>query len=411
MLNRIKEKYRLNTCVGVSLRQDSAGLSIRCCKVKLEKDQLEIEYTWEVDDWELIANNKYKDTPIALHLDSRQILIKETAPMDLDEERLKSIFPSYDGDRFYHGQLQGESKQWVAFVRKDYIVEMIDRFAVSGYQVIKVFIGPFVLDAILGQINSYGDAYTFDGHSIRIGAENKQWQEYRYGQEFESRFGLKIGDHPIRPQYVTAYATAFSTLMEGYFPEYGLLIPEVEEQRQSWLEKQKFNVNLLILGAVFFLLLLANTFLFSYYYQENMALGDRVSSQQNTVQDLGKLEGGIKGNEQLLTELGWNGGVSKAWLLDQIGYSIRQFTQISLAQIQVNPQSKGQGNTVIQQADQIIIKGNSPTLEMLNLWLRELKNNPWIAKVSIEEYGNSRQDETMDAFTIKINYNDKVEGN
>ncbi|MNK17297.1 hypothetical protein D3C87_354840 [compost metagenome] len=411
MLNRIKEKYRLHTCVGISLRQDSAGLSIRCCKVKLEKDQLEIEDTWEVDDWELIANNKYKDTPVALHLDSRQILIKETAPMDLDEERLKSIFPSYDADRFYHGQLQGESKQWVAFVRKDYIVEMIDRFAVSGYQVIKVFIGPFVLDAILGQINSYDDAYTFDWHSIRIGAENKQWQQYRYGQEFESRFALKIGDHPIKAQYVTAYATAFSTLMADYIPEYGLLIPEVEEQRQSWLEKQKFNVNLLILVAVFFLLLLVNTFLFSYYYQENMALGDRVSSQQSTVQDLGKLEEAIKSNEQLLAELGWNGGVSKAWLLDQIGYSIRQFTQISLAQIQVNPQSKGLGNTVIQQADQIIIKGNSPTLEMLNLWLRELKNNPWIAKVSIEEYGNKQQDETMDAFTIKINYNDKVEGN
>ncbi|WP_333888912.1 hypothetical protein [Sphingobacterium siyangense] len=411
MLNRIKEKYRLNTCIGVSLRQDSAGLSIRLCKVKVEKDQLEIEDTWVVDDWELITNNKYKDTPVALHLDSRQILIKETAPMDLDEERLKSIFPSYDADRFYHGQLQGESKQWVAFVRKDYIVEMIDRFAVIGYQVIKVFIGPFVLDAILGQINSYGDAYTFDGHYIQISTENKQWQEYRYGQEFESRFALKIGDHPIKAHYVTAYASAFSTLMAGYVPEYGLLIPEVEEQRQSWLEKQKFKVNLLILVAVFFLLLLANTFLFSHYYQENRTLGDRVSNQQSTVQDLGKLEGGIKSNEQLLAELGWNGGVYKAWLLDQIGYSIRQFTQISLAQIEVNPQSKGLGNTVIQQADQIIIKGNSPTLEMLNLWLRELKNNPWIAKVSIEEYGNSRQDETMDAFTIKINYNDKVEGN
>lgn len=411
MLNRIKEKYRLNTCVGISLRQDSAGLSIRLCKVKLEKDQLEIEDTWEVDDWELVANNKYKDTPVALHLDARQILIKETAPMDLDEERLKTIFPSYDADRFYHGHLQGESKQWVAFVRKDYIVEMIDRFAVSEYQVIKVFIGPFVLDTILGQINSYGDAYTFDGHSIRISTEKKQWQEYRYEQEFESRFALKIGDHPIKAHYVTAYATAFSTLMADYVPEYGLLIPEVEEQRQSWLEKQKFNVNLVIIVAVFFLLLLVNTFLFSHYYQENRTLGDRVSSQQSTVQDLGKLEGGIKSNEQLLTELGWNGGVSKAWLLDQIGYSIRQFTQISLAQIQVNPQSKGQGNTVIQQADQIIIKGNSPTLEMLNLWLRELKNNPWIAMVSIEEYGNSRQDETMDAFTIKINYNDKVEGN
>ncbi|MGJ1404170.1 hypothetical protein ACR79N_00545 [Sphingobacterium siyangense] len=411
MLNRIKEKYRLNACLGISFRQDASSLSFRYCKVKLEKDQLEIEDTWEVDDWELITNNKYKDTPIALHLDSRQILIKETAPMDLDEERLKSIFPSYDADRFYHGQLQGESKQWVAFVRKDYIVEMIDRFAVCGYQVIKVFVGPFVLDAILGQINSYGDAYTFDGHSVNVSSEDKRWQDYRFGPEFESRFALKIGDHPIKAQYVTAYAVAFSALMAGYVPEYGLLIPEVEEQRQSWLEKQKFNVNLLIIIAVFFLLLLANTFLFSHYYQENMALEDRVSSQQSTVQDLGKLEGGIKSNEQLLAELGWNGGVSKAWLLDQIGYSIRQFMQISLAQIQVNPQSKGLGNTVIQQADQIIIKGNSPTLEMLNLWLRELKNNPWIAKVSIEEYGNKQQDETMDAFTIKINYNDKVEGN
>lgn len=411
MLNRIKEKYRLNTCVGVSLRQDYAGLSIRCCKVKLEKDQLEIEDTWEVDDWELLTGSKHKDIPVALHLDSRQILIKETALMDLDEERLKSIFPSYDAERFYYGQLQGETKQWIAFVRKDYIVEMIDRFAVSGYQVIKVFIGPFVLDAVLGQINSYGNAYTFDGHSIHVSGEDKRWQDYRFGPEFESRFALKIGDHPIKPQYLTAYATAFSALMADYIPEYGLLIPEVEEQRQSWLEKQKFKVNLLIIVAVFFLLLLVNTFLFSHYYQENMALGDRVSSQQSTVQDLGKLEGGIKSNEQLLAELGWNGGVSKAWLLDQIGYSIRQFTQISLAQIQVNPQSKGLGNTVIQQADQIIIKGSSPTLEMLNLWLRELKNNPWIAKVSIEEYGNKQQDETMDAFTIKINYNDKVEGN
>ncbi|MDR6735540.1 hypothetical protein [Sphingobacterium sp. 2149] len=411
MLNRIKEKYRLHTCVGISLRQDSAGLSIRCCKVKLEKDQLEIEETWEVDDWELLASNRYKDTPVALHLDSRQILIKETAPMDLDEERLKPIFPSYDVERFYHAQLQGESKQWVAFVRKDYIVEMLDRLMVSGYQVIKVFIGPFVLDAILGQINSYSDAYTFDGHSIHVSGEDKRWQDYRFGSEFESRFALKIGDHPIKPQYLTAYATAFSALMADYVPEYGLLIPEVEEQHQAWLEKQKFKVNLVILVAVFFVLLLVNTFLFSHYYQENMALGDRVSNQQSTVQDLGKLEGGIKSNEVLLTELGWNGGVSKAWLLDQIGYSIRQFTQISLTQIQVNPQSKGMGNTVIQQADQIIIKGSSPTLEMLNLWLRELKNNPWIANVSIEEYGNKQQDETMDAFTIKINYNDKVEGN
>jgi Tfp pilus assembly protein PilN len=411
MLGGIKAKYRLNSCVGISLRQEGESVSFRCCKVSLDKEQLEIDETWEMGDWELLANNKHLTIPVALHLEARQILIKEGPAVNLDGGELKSIFPSYDPSRFYFTQIQGEAISWVAFVRKDYIEEILNRFSSAGYQIIKVFIGPFLLDPILGQLNHYNGDYNFDKHAIRIHEENKLWQQYRWGDEFESRFALKIGDHPIKQHYVTAYAAAFSALMADYVSDYALEIPAVEEQRQLWLEKQKFKLNLIAIVSLLFLLLLINTILFSHYYGENQALVGRVSSQQSTVKDLGNLENGIKENEQLLAQLGWNGGVSKAWLLDQIGYTIRQYAQITLSQIQINPQSKGSGNTVLQQADQIVIKGNSPTLEMLNLWLRELKNNPWIVHVSIEEYGNKQQDETLDAFTIKINYNDQVEGN
>lgn len=411
MLARIKEKYRLNNCIGISLRQDGDTPSFRCCKVRLDKEQLEIDETWEIADWELLANGKNMDIPVALHLEAKQILIKESSGGGLEVDQLKTIFPSYDAARFYTIQMQGVATTWIAFVRRDYIAEILNRFSAAGYQVIKVFIGPFLLDNILAQLNSYNSEYSFDRHTIRIHEENKQWQQYRSGEEFESRFALKIADHPIKQQYISAYAAAFSTLMADYVSDYSLDIPAVEEQRQTWLEKQKFKINLIALTGLLFLLLLINTFLFSHYYQENQALEGKVSTQQSTVKDLGKLEDGIKENEQLLTELGWNGGVSKAWLLDQVAYTIRQYAQITLSQIQVNPQSKGLGNTIIQQADQIVIKGNSPTLEMLNLWLRELKNNSWITKVSIEEYGNKQQDDTIDAFTIKINYNDQVEGN
>lgn len=411
MLARIKEKYRLNDCIGISLRQEGDNLSFRCCKVHLDKEQLEIEETWEVNDWELLANTKHKSIPVALHLESRQILIKESLAIGLDEDQLKSVFPSYDISRFYTVQMSGEEKSWIVFVRRDYITEILDRFTAAGYEVIKVFIGPFLLDNILGQLNSYGSEYSFDRHAIHIHPENKKWLQYRSGDEFENRFALKIGDHPIKQQYLLAYATAFSTLMLDYVSDYSIQVAAVEEQRQTWLEKQQFKINLVALTGLLFLLLLINTFLFSHYYQENQALEGKVSTQQSTVKDLDKLEAGIKENENLLAELGWNGGVSKAWLLDQIGYTIRHYAQITLSQIQVNPQSKGLGNTVTQQADQLVVKGNSPTLEMLNLWLRELKNNPWIAKVSIEEYGNKQQDDTLDAFTIKITYNDQVEGN
>lgn len=411
MLARIKEKYRLNDCIGISLRQEGDKSSFRCCKVSLDKEQLEIDETWEITDWELIANSKHRSIPVALHLEARQILIKESSAIGLDEDQLKSVFPSYDASRFYTVQMSGESKSWIAFVRRDYITEILDRFSAAGYEVIKVFIGPFLLDNILGQLNSYSSEYSFDRHAIHIHPENKKWQQYRWGDEFENRFALKIGDHPIKQQYLLPYAAAFSTLMLDYVNDYSIQVAAVEEQRQTWLEKQRFKINLVALTGLLFLLLLINTFLFSHYYQENQALEGKVSTQQSTVKDLGKLEAGIKENEQLLSELGWNGGVSKAWLLDQIGYTIRHYAQITLSQIQINPQSKGLGNTVIQQADQLVVKGNSPTLEMLNLWLRELKNNPWITKVSIEEYGNKQQDDTLDAFTIKITYNDQVEGN
>ena len=411
MLARIKEKYRLNDCIGISLRQEGDNLSFRCCKVRLDKEQLEIDETWEITDWELIANSKHRSIPVALHLEARQILIKESSAIGLDEDQLKSVFPSYDASRFYTVQMSGESKSWIAFVRRDYITEILDRFSAAGYEVIKVFIGPFLLDNILGQLNSYSSEYSFDRHAIHIHPENKKWQQYRWGDEFENRFALKISDHPIKQQYLLPYAAAFSTLMLDYVNDYSIQVAAVEEQRQTWLEKQRFKINLVALTGLLFLLLLINTFLFSHYYQENQALEGKVSTQQSTVKDLDKLETGIKANEQLLSELGWNGGVSKAWLLDQIGYTIRHYAQITLSQIQINPQSKGLGNTVIQQADQLVVKGNSPTLEMLNLWLRELKNNPWITKVSIEEYGNKQQDDTLDAFTIKITYNDQVEGN
>lgn len=411
MLARIKEKYRLNDCIGISLRQEGDNLSFRCCKVRLDKEQLEIDETWELSDWGMLANGKHKSIPVALHLEARQILIKESSAIGLDEDQLKSVFPSYDASRFYTVQMAGQAMSWIAFVRKDYITEILNRFATTGYQVIRVFIGPFLLDNILGQVNSYNGVYSFDRHAIRLHEESKKWNQYRSGDEFESLFALKIGDHPIKQQYVLPYAAAFSTLMADYLNDYSIQAPAIEEQRQIWIEKQKFKVNLVGFTGLLFLLLLINTFLFSHYYQENQALEGKVSTQQSTVKDLGKLESWIKENENLLTELGWNGGVSKAWLLDQIGYTIRNYAQITLSQIQINPQTKGVGNTVVQHADQLIVKGNSPTLEMLNLWLRELKNNPWIAKVSIEEYGNKQQDDTLDAFTIKITYNDQVEGN
>lgn len=40
-----------------------------------------------------------------------------------------------------------------------------------------------------------------------------------------------------------------------------------------------------------------------------------------------------------------------------------------------------------------------------------LKDYKWIEKVNIEEYGSKQVGRTSEAFTLKIEYNDQVEGN
>ncbi|UIR54622.1 hypothetical protein LZQ00_10080 [Sphingobacterium sp. SRCM116780] len=411
MLQRIKQFYKLSKYTGISYRQENDQDIFRCCTVELDKDKLEILDTTTSLDWEEFATRKDKQWPVALHLESRQILFKEYMGQVVDEETIKSIFPSYDADRFYVQQLQGTDRTWLAFVRKDYIANLLERFKEAGYLITTLFVGPFVLDNILGQLNSYEHRYIIDRHRIEIDATQAKWQHYDYNDAHASQFVVKVGDQPIKQEYVLAYASAFSALMDTYVEDYSVDVPSVKKTLETVQEKKKFKTNALFFVGLFFALLLINTLLFSHYYQDNEDLSNRVNTQQSTVKDLGKIEEDIKLNENLITQLGWNGGVSKAWLLDQIGISIRNFNSINLEQIQINPQQKGLGNTLIQQPQFILIKGSCPSLNILNEWIREIKNNTWIMKVNIEEYGNKQVGETNDAFTLKIEYNDQVEGN
>lgn len=411
MLQRLKQYYQLSHYLGISYRQEADKEYFYCCKIKLNKDQLDIEQTKDCVDWEQLTAQADKQTPVALHIDSRQILFKEHKGQYADEEALKNIFPSYDPERFYIQQLVGADRSWVAFVRKDYITALIQRFKQAGFTITAIFIGPFVLDPILAQLNSYEHRYTIGKHFIEIDPNKVKWSNYVYSDTQASPFVIKVGDQPIKQEYVMAYAAAFTALMETELSDYGLAVPSVTAALETAKEEKKFKNNLLAFIGVFFFLLLINALLFNSYYTDNERLSSRVNTQQSTVKDLGKLEQEIKINEKLISELGWNGGVSKAWLLDRLAASMRNFNSINLTQIQINPSQKVRGNNLVQYPQTILVKGSCLSLNVLNEWIRGLKDLNWIEKVNIEEYGSKQVGETSEAFTLKIEYNDQVEGN
>jgi len=411
MLERLKQFYQLSQYLGISYRQEGDQEIFRCCTIQRTKDSLEIENTVTYLGWEKLSAVKDKLVPVSLHIDSRQVLFKEYTGQIVDDESIKNIFPSYDADRFFKQELQGKDRSWYAFVRKDYVANLIQRFLQEGFIIISVSIGPFILDHILAQLNSYENRYTLDKHFIEIDADKETWKHYSYSDTHTSTFAIKVGDQPIKQEYVMAYAAAFSALMAKDLQDYSLAEPTVKDAFVTAIEKKKFKTNLLIFIGVFFFLLMVNALLFNMYYTENESLGNRVSTQQSTVKDLGKIEQEIKTNEELITQIGWNGGVSKAFLLDKIGASMRNFSSINLTQIQINPQQKVSGTKTVQYPQVLLIKGTCLSLNILNEWIRGLKDYKWIEKVNIEEYGSKQVGETSEAFTLKIEYNDQVEGN
>lgn len=412
-MQTLKSIYRLKKIIAVSCTFTSSGVHFAVCRLQRKGQKVDIEESCGFERMEDVHDYCARHVAyfVSLHVQGKGLLVKRIDNPQGDEwneELIYGVFPNFSPQQYYYSMMEGANAFWITIVQCERIDQLVERMVRAGTIPVQVYVGPFVLDAVFSQLNMYGGKFEFAGHSI-ITNEEGNWMSYDYNEIYNAKFVAKITDRVVQQEDITPYAVAFNTLLQGIIPDYSLEVPRVKEYLVEALAKIRFQINGLLSIGVLFIVLLLNTVLFQHYYKENERLRLLTGMRQVNLNDQAQALQQIEEKEFLLKELGWSGGVSKAWLLDQIGLSLHDHRGISLTTIQINPEpTKKRGVTsghTENNRHTIRMQGRCVSLDGLNAWVRQLSNLRWVERTQIARFTGSGQFEDIThQFTLEIRF-------
>lgn len=401
MLKRLQEWYNVNGVIGISCTLDAGKPTFNLCHLKRQADSVDISFQkFYADQTELFTYLDGKNSlPISLHIQGRGILVKQLHGVDdVTLEHILAVFPNYSEETYVYSYMAGTDGGWLVLMRKELLEEIIQSFRNKGMDVVRVFIGPSVVENILGQLNGYSGDYLFDGHHIRRDNDTQQWQSYRYEIGLKASYAIKIQGMDIAERSVMPYAAAFSILLHRFVPSLHVDIPEINDRFDELLQKLRFKANGVLILAVFFMLLMINGILYVHYQGRYDELAYRSRENFSNADELERLSTSVSLNDTLLRQLGWNGGVQKSWIINQLAKSLEGRQGIHWEQVAINPHTINRSGGVVSESDnryKISIMGICQTLGDLERWVRMLGQMPWVEQVEISRFVDQNKPNTV----------------
>lgn len=392
MLKRLQEWYNVKEVIGISYTFGPDTLLFNLCHLKRQGDSIDIVHQKSyADQTELFSYLDGKTSlPIALHIQGRGILVKQLNEVEaITREHILAVFPNYSEETYVHSYMAGVESGWLALMRKELLEEILQPFRDRELNVVRVFIGPSVVENVLDQLNGYSGDYLFDGHHILRENSTKQWQSYRYEMGLKASYAIKIQGMDIAEQAVMPYATAFSVLLHRFLPELHVDIPAVRDRFDELLQKLRFKTNGVLILVIFFVLLLINSILYVHYQGRYDELEYRSRENFANVSELERLSTSVSLNDTLLRQLGWNGGVQKSWIINQLGKSLEERKGVNWLEVAINPHAVSRFGGMVSENDnryKISITGICHTLGELERWVRTLGQMPWVEQVEISRF-------------------------
>ncbi|MBW4890140.1 hypothetical protein KXQ82_10455 [Mucilaginibacter sp. HMF5004] len=403
MMNRLTA---FSNTIGVGLVIASDGsMSLSLCQVSRSNSSLTLEKKIaglnEIND--LIKHIPSKSV-ISLNITGKGVLYKQIEKIDpVTPSNFGQILPNANFEDFYIQNFVSGEYSFIAVMRKAEADKLLDQFRDVGLTPVMLSLGPFIVNHVLPQLNLYANEVAFDGHII-VQDGQKQWSKYTYGTAYTSSFPLKIENEPIDELLVLAYASAFQLMMAE---QLDVISPDIETVNHGYnnavsVKRVKSYGAVILVGL--FILLLANFILFSYYQSENTGLAYQVSRSSQNVSQIKDAADRIKGKEQQLQYLGWDGGISKAQLTDQLAAEMP--ADITWKQVEINPidvNSSRTQRTLIFKDRQITITGVSQKILPVNEWMARIKSKRWVKGVQLQNYSFNNELNTGQ-FIVNITY-------
>jgi Tfp pilus assembly protein PilN len=405
-MKMLEPYYRINQAAGVCINLLKDGtLDIGCCSIMARGNQLDIAQKLSgIPAVEGLTKHLRAKTPIVLNLSGKGILHKQIEKTEtIDQANFNKILPNANVDDFYIQHFISGDASFVSVIRKSEADRWINQFRQQGLVPLSLSLGPFPAEHIFPQLNVYGGEIRFDGHIIGRN-EQAHWTSYRYDETALAPFALKAESEGIDEKLVIPYAAAFQLILAAKLDIIQADVPSLTKELSGKLSDHKLRVNGFLMLIVCFVLLLVNLVIFSWLDSSNTRLASQVSRFVQRTSNSQDIDEQVKKKEALLQSLGWDGGINKSALIDQLASLMPE--EISLKEIAINPvdlnSSRAQRALVFFDR-KICIAGTSGEIIPVNEWMARIKTKPWAKNVQLESYTYNNE-LNRGQFTLTLNY-------
>jgi hypothetical protein len=390
----------LDSCTGAEVKMHADGtVELRLLNLSLHKKLININ--WKKDQASTLDKfNADISGPVAITITGRGILFRKTNRIEeLTSAGLQGLFPGLKFSEFYVQNFVSGDYSFVALIRKETLNIVLKAFG-NRKHVLVISIGVFLVDHVIPQLNIYNEDLEFDGHSISL-KEDQTWIDYKPSAVNESGFLLKVDIETIEERYLLAYAAAFQLILSQRLEPIQIDVEEVQLNKIDFFAKLLFEKRLTIMILSLFLTLLVNFFLFTYYDSEN-ANNTGIAGQRSEVfLNQKKVVSEISKKEMLVERLGWNNGLSYAFICDQIGLIVP--SSVTLTELSVNIPVVKDVSELESGTKQVKVVGQAPDIYAVNQFIYACKNRKWVKQVKLQKFIADDQQKTQ-VFSIVIDY-------
>ncbi|MGV8879638.1 MAG: hypothetical protein ACOH2A_11470 [Sphingobacteriaceae bacterium] len=402
----IKTFFQVDTAIGVSVHLNADGtLEIQACKVALINKLLNFEQKLTgLKSLQELAYHFPENAAVSINLNGKGILHKQVAHTgEINATSFSKILPNASISDFYVQHFLSGTTSFVSVVRIAEANQLLKQFRDHGFEPLQLSLGAFPIETILPQLNVYNGSLVFAGYHAERN-EAGEWLSCRYQPGIVAAFPFKIEQELIEEKLLTAYAGAFQFLFGDRLEIIQAVVPELDASYKKLRAVKKVKAAGMMVLGILFSMLLINFLAFFYLDSANSKLAAQVTRSAQSRLDFGQTESQIKTKEDILTGLGWDGGVDKAFILDQLAASLPP--EITWEVVSLNPVDLTAGRnlrTLIFADRQIHITGFAGGMLPVNEWMAGLKGKSWLKSVQLESY-ILRQEDQRGQFLITIKY-------
>jgi len=333
--------------------------------------------------------------PVALALSGKGIIHKQLEDKEDGQGGLfRKAFPSVEKKEFYVQEFLQEKQAWISIVRKSLADDLLGKLKSGGLKVYAMSLGGLPLVGIWGMLGETNAGLSTDGHVFSV-AEDGSFSGYAYTEARAVESEVALGGNKVVSRSVLPYALAFQLFLHDRVEMVKADNEKVDLAFGAFLEDSGLKKMASIFVFVLLGLLLISFFMLSHYNEENAVLNERAGHLTATADQGDVLKKEIAQQKALLKKMGWNGGYSYAFLLNEIGSSRPRL--LNLTQVQFGEEKKT--GSVEQAGNTIKISGETANLSAVNNWIFMLKEKKWVRSVRLLRY---QQDMGSDSYFFNL---------